>query len=120
VPARNGNKLRAIRAARGIQVNELARLAGCSEATVIALEHGASTPRPITQEKIARALGLGIEDIWVPRRMRLAATRPLPSDPRLEPELTDLLDAVAQLIASAWRAKQREAWLQTQAPTEAA
>ncbi len=59
------NQLRAIRRARGLAVWGLCVISGVSPSLLTAIEKWAYVPTTNTQQRIADALGVNIEDIWI-------------------------------------------------------
>lgn len=59
-----GQKVRLLRQARNLSLNELARLSGISKAALSKLESGGSTPRIDTLEAIAIALRFPLSDLF--------------------------------------------------------
>ena len=58
-----GRRLRALREARGISLNDLARVAGVGKATVSGLENGTRNPTLETMYAIAAALGVPMSSL---------------------------------------------------------
>jgi putative transcriptional regulator len=59
------NRLKEIRAIRGISQEELADILGVSRQTISSLENGRYNPSIILAFKIARYFGMAIEDIFI-------------------------------------------------------
>lgn len=59
------NRLKEIRAIRGISQEELADILGVSRQTISSLENGRYNPSIILAFKIARYFGIAIEDIFI-------------------------------------------------------
>ena len=59
------NRIRRLRFERGEMTQQrLADLAGCTRQTIIALEAGRYSPSLALAFRIARALGVGVEDVF--------------------------------------------------------
>lgn len=58
------NRLRTTRLAQGMSQLRLATLAGCSLNMIYLLEHGHRRPRVDLAQRIARALGTTVEDLF--------------------------------------------------------
>lgn len=86
--------LRAARQARGITQAELARLTGLARSHVCNLERNANTPTLDTAVRLARALGLCLDDL-------------VPDPPRKTDNLDLTLEAERQHQVKLHRAKQR-------------
>jgi transcriptional regulator with XRE-family HTH domain len=64
-PARIGERLRRLREAQGVGVNELGRKAGIKGPTVSRIETGEiRSPTRNTALKLARALGVSVDALW--------------------------------------------------------
>ena len=59
------NRLKEIRAIRGISQEELADILGVSRQTISSLENGRYNPSILLAFKIARYFGMPIEDIFI-------------------------------------------------------
>ncbi len=59
------NRLRELRRARGMTQQELADAAEISRQTVIAIEAGRFNPSVLLAFRLAKALGMTIEDIFI-------------------------------------------------------
>ena len=59
------NRLKEIRAIRGISQEELADILGVSRQTISSLENGRYNPSILLAFKIARYFGMAIEDIFI-------------------------------------------------------
>ncbi len=64
--ARIGNKVKEMREALGITQSGLAATCGCTRQTIIMLEQKRYVPSLSLAFAIAAALGVGIEDVFVP------------------------------------------------------
>ncbi len=62
-PEAFGRNLRAIRAFRGLEQRELAKLSGVDQASISMLENDRRRPRRSTVEKLAAALGVEVETL---------------------------------------------------------
>lgn len=61
---RLGNRLREVRAERGLTQAELAELAGVSRKTINTVENGIFIPSTLLALRLARVLGLRVEDLF--------------------------------------------------------
>ena len=59
------SQLRAIRRARGLAIWGLSVMSGVSPSLLTAIEKWGYVPGTNTQQRIADALGLQVEDIWI-------------------------------------------------------
>ena len=59
----NRKKLIETRYSKGMNVPELAKLAGVAQMTVVNVENGAKETLPSTLKKVCDALGLHVEDV---------------------------------------------------------
>lgn len=59
-----GNRLNALRAERGLTQAALAELVGVSRKTINTVENGVFVPSALLALKIARALGLPVEEVF--------------------------------------------------------
>lgn len=59
------NKLRDLRLSANLSQTDLARLAGVGRSTITEIEASASTPTVETALKIARALHVSVEDLFM-------------------------------------------------------
>ena len=58
------SRLKEVRNAKGMAVYGLAAAAGSSPATVVFIERYGHNPRLDTKQRLARALGVDVADIW--------------------------------------------------------
>ncbi len=58
-----GDKLFALRQARGLSQSELARRAGVNRTSVVFTENGRTVPRPSTARKLAWALDVTLDEL---------------------------------------------------------
>jgi DNA-binding XRE family transcriptional regulator len=68
------SQLKAARRARGLAIWGLSVMSGVSPSLVTAIEKWGYVPGVDTQKRIAEALGLQVEDIWVPEESQPTAT----------------------------------------------
>lgn len=61
------NKIASLRISKGINQSELARKAEISRSYLIAVEKGTSVPTVEVGSRIANALGVTLDDIFLPR-----------------------------------------------------
>src|SRR5690606_14489545 len=80
IAKRLGKRVRAVRAERGLSQAELARRVGTSPAHLNKLEAGGKAPTIVTVEALARALGVGVADLFPPSSSATSATAN-PPDP---------------------------------------
>lgn len=82
-----GQRIRELRTERGIAQAELARRVGTSAAHLNKLEAGAKAPTVVTVEALARALGVGIGDLFPAKPQVLTGNPPDPLWVRLTGDL---------------------------------
>ena len=59
-----GNRLRALRGERGLTQAALAEMVGVSRKTINTVENGIFIPSTVLALRIARALGVSVEDVF--------------------------------------------------------
>ncbi|MGN1235591.1 MAG: helix-turn-helix domain-containing protein [Christensenellaceae bacterium] len=59
----NGRKLKEMRKSRGYSIRALAKRSGLSVRSIIRWEHGETTPRALTLQALANALGVSYRDL---------------------------------------------------------
>ena len=74
-----GDRLRTLRARRGVTRRELSRLSCVSERYIAQLESGTGNVSILLLRRIAKALGLGVEELVGERPERTASSNPLRS-----------------------------------------
>jgi transcriptional regulator with XRE-family HTH domain len=68
VPKRPANRVKALREARGLTQQELATLLGVGLRSIVRWESGDATPTPRNARKLARRLGVAVEELGLPER----------------------------------------------------
>jgi len=58
------SRLKEVRKAQGLAMYGLAAAADCSPATIVFIERYGHNPRPDTKQRLAKALGVEVTDIW--------------------------------------------------------
>jgi transcriptional regulator with XRE-family HTH domain len=58
------NTLRILREATGLTQKELGEKVGVTGSSISYIEHGVNVPNVITAQRIARALGVDVADLW--------------------------------------------------------
>ena len=58
------NRLKELRKERGMAMREITALCRVATGTISAIEKYDYSPAPETREKLARALGVTVQDIW--------------------------------------------------------
>lgn len=80
IAVRFGQRVRELRAERGLSQAELARRVGTSPAHLNKLEAGGKTPTLVTVEALARGLGVGVAEL-IPASSRPSSATANPPDP---------------------------------------
>ncbi len=92
-------KLRRLRAEKGLTMDALEERTGVSKRTISELERGMRAPQALTLAKIARALGVDLDELLEEESPKVQAPPPLDSsDERGEYPYQWMSDALARLI----------------------
>ncbi len=100
------NNLAAVRGQRGLSASALARMVGVSRQTIYAIEGGTYIPNTATGLRLARALGVNVEDLFslppAPKSERQSENvRLLPSSGEMRPgQPVQLCDVDGRLVAA--------------------
>jgi transcriptional regulator with XRE-family HTH domain len=66
-------RIREVRLLKGHSLEDLARKSGVSESNISRIETHKQMPRPSTMRKLAEALEVSVEDLWIVDKGKLAA-----------------------------------------------